>query len=577
MTAEPAVAEGRSAGGADRVGLAVALFFVLLWTRALFAGAGADAGWAGSAGYRGDADLWIEQVLAARAGALFEAGVPMRPPGMPWLVDQLWDGTPEGIAGLKAWWRVLGAASATLLFLALSRPFGVGVALTAAALFGLSNASLQLSSSINVEAPYLALAIASMLALPQGERWGPGRAAAFGLLSAAACLFRAEHLIIAALLGGWAALRRGQRAPVAAGAAALTFVAALTPAHLSLWEDVRRFNAGEHATPPATEAAFRRIERRTGRMEWADGAREAFDELPAFARRSASLFVADTVRHRGRSVVTADDIAILDEAFGARPTPLAARPFVSSSGPLNLWLANGPGATASFGRGALMVPPPLEGGAERYSPELIAGLPPERLSLEYVPHLEAFNHGVARTQGHVTSHPIDWAGLAAAKLAHAWRGASSGLGGHGLPVGASGTRRPVDLVVNAGVLGTLWSLLILGAAIAGLVLARREPALAPWVLLLVGRFAIAALFYGYARQGALALPAVSLLVAIALARLAAPRLGRRALHVGLGLVALLLVLELVRSTGGVEILVNGAAVGPAPTLDTAAEATVSYR
>ena len=148
---------------------------------------------------------------------------------------------------------------------------------------------------------------------------------------------------------------------------------------------MRRFNAGEHPTPEATEAAFRRIERRTGRMVWSDEARAASDALPAFARRSSSLFVADTVRHRGRNEVTAADIAILDEAFGARPAPLAARPFVSSSGPLNLWLANGPGASPSFGRGALMAPPPLEGGAERYPAELVAGLPPERLSLSTSP------------------------------------------------------------------------------------------------------------------------------------------------------------------------------------------------
>lgn len=574
MTTETSAA--RTPGVTDRAGLAVAVFFLLLWARALFAGAGADAGWAGSAGYRGDADLWLEQVLASRAGVLFEAGVPLRPPGMPWLVDQLWDGTPEGIAGLKAWWRIMGAGAGALLFLALARPFGLGVALTAAALFGLSNASLHVSGSINVEAPYLLIAVGSMLTLPLGGRWSPGHAALFGLLSAAACLLRAEHLVIALLLGGWAAARRGERSPLAAGAAVLTFVAALAPAHLALWEDVRRFNAGEHPTPEATEAAFRRIERRTGRMVWSDEARAAFDALPAFARRSSSLFVADTVRHRGRNEVTAADIAILDEAFGARPAPLAARPFVSSSGPLNLWLANGPGASPSFGRGALMAPPPLEGGAERYPAELVAGLPPERLSLEYVPHLDVFNHGVSRTLAHVASDPAGWAGLGAAKLAHAWRGASAGLGGHGLPAGGSGTRRPVDLVVNDGLLGTLWSLAVLAAAISGLVLARREKALTPWVLLLVGRFALAAVFYGYARQGALALPAVSLLVALALARLAAPRVGRRAVPLGLGLVALLLLLELLRANSGVEITVDGAAVGPTPPVDAAVEAAIRY-
>lgn len=130
--------------------------------------------------------------------------------------------------------------------------------------------------------------------------------------------------------------------------------------------------------------------------------------------------------------------------------------------------------------------------------------------------------------------------------------------------------------MNDGLLGTLWSLAVLAAAISGLVLARREKALTPWVLLLVGRFALAAVFYGYARQGALALPAVSLLVALALARLAAPRLGRRAVPLGLGLVALLLLLELLRANSGVEITVDGAAVGPTPPVDAAVEAAIRY-
>ena len=177
MTTETSAA--RTPGVADRAGLAVAVFFLLLWARALFAGAGADAGWAGAPGTEETPTSgWSRSSPRARACSSRPACLCGRP-GMPWLVDQLWDGTPEGIAGLKAWWRVMGAGAGALLFLALARPFGLGVALTAAALFGLSNASLHVSSSINVEAPYLLIAVGSMLALPLGGRWSPGHAALF--------------------------------------------------------------------------------------------------------------------------------------------------------------------------------------------------------------------------------------------------------------------------------------------------------------------------------------------------------------------------------------------------------------
>lgn len=566
-----------------RLGLAAAVFAVCLLVRWLFGRAGVDGDWASGAGYRGDTQVWLRQVLAERAGALFEAGVPLRPPGMPWLVDRLWDGTPEGVATLKAWWRALGAAAPALLFLCLARTFAVRVALLASALFGLSAASLHLSHSINVETPYLALLLASMLALPSGGAWSPGRGLLFGALSAAACLFRAEHLVLAAGLGLWAALRRGYRAPLAAGAAALAFLGALTPAHLALWEDVRRFNAGEHPTPPATEAAFQHYERLTGNVTWTDDARAELETLPPFSRRASSLFVAATVKQRGGDQVTAADLSILDQAFGARPTPLAPRPFVSSSGPFNLFLASGPGATARFGLAPLQVPPPLEGGAQLYPPGLIAGLPPARLSLDYIPHLDAFNRGGDRALAHIASAPGDWIALVGAKLAHAWRGASTGIGGYALPLGPSGTRRPVDLVTDEGTLGNAWSVVLLGLAGAGLVLARRgglaPGALTPWLLLLVLRFGLAAVFYGYARQGALALPAVALLVACALDRLVAERLGKHAARVGFALLAVLVAAEAVRSFRGVTLVYNNLEITTPvpPPLEEVQEVRLDYR
>ncbi len=518
--------------GTDAWGLALGVFLFALLMRVLFAGAGPDAAWPHAVGYKGDAYVWLDQVLAGRAGQVFEAGLPLRPPGMPWLVDTLWDGTEGGIEGLKSWWRVMGSMTCALLFLALLRGFSVGVGAGAALLLAVSQGALVLSHSINSEAPYLMVAMASFAVMPSGQQREPWRFGLFGLASAAACLLRTEHaLFVAVMLGWWLVPASGMAATlgkrlmgVALAFAAL--LAALAPAHLSLWDKVERFNAGVYPIHPATEQAFQRIERRTARLEWTPEAKQAVDSWPGFIRRSAGLFVGATAVHRKDRTVELTDVDVLRGAFGAMPEPIAARPFISSYGPLNFYLAHHPDTGLGFDLSGLREPPPLTGGAETYPPDLIQGLPPERLSLEYLPHLRAFNHGYTMGVDAILDSPAAFAGKSLKKLSVFWGGTALGFGGFGIPIGAEGTRRPVDLATPDHPGATLWRALLAAAAAAGLVIGvrRRETRAAafPWLLFSATKVVVVVLFFGYARQGVLVQPVVYLGLALAAERWAMP-------------------------------------------------------
>jgi hypothetical protein len=246
--------------------------------------------------------------------------------------------------------------------------------------------------------------------------------------------------------------------------------------------------------------------------------------MPAVARGIAAAFVAETVRHRGGERVRAQDLAILEEAFGYVPRPLARFPFVSSYGPLNFALANHPAATGGFSRAALEDPPPLRGGPQRYPPALIQGVPPPDLALAYPPHLRLLNEGYRVGWAWITADPARFLRLSLAKLRMFWSGAALGLTGYNLPAGFSGTRRAVDMLVpDPGLLERAWAAVLGVGCMAGLVLARAQPALVPWLLFLISRLVPAVLFYGYARHGALAIPVVALLLGLALQRLIAGR------------------------------------------------------
>jgi hypothetical protein len=211
------------------------------------------------------------------------------------------------------------------------------------------------------------------------------------------------------------------------------------------------------------------------------------------------------------------EVAALAEAFGAMPRPLPERFFVSIYGPLNFALAHDDGTGGRFSTRRLELPPPLAGGAHRYPPELVGGLPPPELALSYPPHLALVLDGYRVGLRWILDHPAQFLRDSARKVAYFWEGAASGLGPTGFPAGLAAPRR-VDVAAHRpGAVAVVWQLAILALAATGAWRAARLPALAPWWLYLASKVAATVLFFGYARQGALTVPFVALLVALAFA------------------------------------------------------------
>ena len=540
-----------------------ALFLLALSLRLLFWQATPDRSWAYSAAYQGDAMVWLDYAAALKSDLPFAQNLPLRPPGNAYLVALLWDGTPSGFFALKLFWCLLGALAVPLFFRALRDAFSYPVALAAGLVLAASSPLLMFATSINNEAPYLLL-VAILFASWRGVCSSPSipRLLSWGFVNALACLFRAEHLLFfllgtAGLLAlSWRHDRIGTTWKVIgrrfAWVAAAAFVC-LLPWHLEAWAACRDFNRLEPQVPPATAQAQAAIESQLAFLSWEDGARELGDRLPAFSRRTMKTFVAATVAMRGGTRVTANDFAILDQAFGWRPEPISEHPLLALYGGLNFYLANPGDGEGGFSRAALEAPPPLEGGIGRYPAMLVGGLPPNDLALSYPPHLAAVNHGYALGLAWLRDHLGAVPGLLFAKARIFWSGAAPGLGGFNAPLGLSGERRRVDLTVAQGPLASAWRLLILAFFLLGLWSCRRRVEALPFALLFLNQAVASLAFFGYARLGALALPAVAAFVACGVAALpwparftAAPRILRGALVVG----ALLLLSEAIRTAHG---------------------------
>jgi len=539
--------------------------------RLLFWQATADAGWPGSVWYKGDAITWLGWAEALRRGAVFEAGLPVRPPGAAYLIAAL--GEPAaGLFLLKLTWCLLGALAVGLIYVAVRRSFSARAALVVGLLCAVSSGLMILSTSLNNETPYL-LVVAATLALWRSVRERPTALvlAAWAALHAGACLLRAEHLLYFGLL--WLPLAahwlRGSAATPAArwawkptlGRFAILlaiFTLSLSPWHLRAWGQIERFNTQPLPTDAATEATQARIESILSWITWSPEATAELERLPTAIRRTARLFITATEGVRGRSRVEAGGIDILEQAFGYIPEPLPRHPYLVLYGGLNFHLANHAASRGGFSRRPLERRPPLTGGPGRYPTALIQGLPPVELTLTYPPHLEAIEHGYRLGWEWIAGHPGDFARLVGSKLRIFWGGAALGLGGYNLPLGLSGVRRPVDLVVpDAGILVGLWQLTLLALTLGGVWVARRDAEAQPWILFLASRLLVTAAFFGYARQGATSIPVVILLTYLAVQAVGKAWSARRAGAVLAALAILLLALEAGRTLSRPEVTVDG--------------------
>lgn len=548
---------GRPAAGPAYV--AFLLFLLAFGLRLLFWQTTPDRAWPHSAAYQGDALLWLDYALALEGGLPFEQGLPLRPPGNAYLISALWDGSPSGISWLKFCWCLLGALAIPFFFRACRDAFSYPLALATSLILAAASPLLIFSTSLNNETPYLLL-VSILLAGWRATSLSPSwpRLAAWGFWNALACLFRAEHLLfavtatLALLFVSWRHDRvgttwplLGKRLGLIAGVALLVVL----PWHIKAWSACRDFNRTEPRMPPQTEQAIAGFERQLAYLSWDADAQARRDALPAFSRRTMANFVAATVAHRGGREVKGSDFAILDEAFGAMPEPISERPLLVLYGGLNFFLANPGDFQGGFSRVALEASPPLRGGADRYPAMLVGGLPPGDLALSYPPHLAAVNHGYGLGLSWIFAHPGELPGLLAKKAAIFWSGAAPGLSGFNLPLGLSGERRRVDLVVATGTFATLWRLLVFGLFLAGLWSCRRRLEVLPFAALLLTQSVASLAFFGYARLGALALPAVAAFVVCGVASLPWPwpaARERRVLRIALIAGGVLLGAELLR-------------------------------
>jgi hypothetical protein len=501
----------------------VAIFLAALAARTLFWQATPDRDWPGSAPYQGDAALWLQYAGALERGEPFELGLPLRPPATAYLIAGVSEGGID-VTGLRFFWCLLGATTVLILYLAALRSFGLPVAVGVGLWTAASSGLLMLSSSLNNETPYLLL-VGLLLWLAPSVVTAPRVAGllGWGALNGLACLFRVEHAIFFGLtslwLGGrWLRSVGVRRAVANSFQVGMMFGLALLPWNLAAWRSVARFNEEPSPLPPGVEQAQRALEDSLAEIAWSEAARAEAARLPAFARRTAVDFVTATVAQRGRSRVEADDLGILEDAFGYRPRALSSYPFIASSGGLNFALANQVSSTGGFSRATLEAPPPLTGGPGLYPPFLVAGLPPPDLSLTYPPHLQLVNEGYALGWEWLTTRGARAGALLGAKLQRFWSGAALGWTGYDLPLGASGRREPVDLVVPRGAGATSWRVVLLLGAAVGLTVAWRRPGGMPWLLFLGCKVLVTLAFYGYARQGASTIPVIALLLVLAAGR-----------------------------------------------------------
>ena len=476
-----------------------------------------DRRWPHSVLLEGDALLWIDWLRSIREGTLFELGLAIHSPVVPFLLAILGaDPSSSDWTQYKVVWCLFSALTCSLLYLAALRTVGPIVALLAAVWFAFAYHASALATSLNGEVVYSLLVVAIVLV---GTIRPPALAkrsllvVALGLLHGAATLTRAEHPLLMLMMLASAALLPSRDQGDAVPSARARLLSALGVAFIAAAVCMPWAISGARAAARLNTTLVVPMNYDQFVPPWTDDARAYLDTLPAFVRPDNAAYLSALATQRGESVIDSERVRryFLDE-FGWIPTPLSTRPRVSSQGPLCFALANHPDSGGGFSRAAL---------DDRFAPD-------PNLTFSLPSHLRLFNEGYAVGLETIRADPSGWISLLGRKMLRFEAGLTGGLGVTDAPIGRELVRWPVDLAarpmspaawstrpwLDSVRVDALWwrvpILLLMFVGAARLLPSRRA---APWLLILASKVVVTLAFYGYVRQGASILPVTSILIA----------------------------------------------------------------
>ena len=474
---------------ADRL-LALPIFILALYERLSCLFSSPERLWPHSLLYEGDAPLWADFATALNRHQTFELGLPIRTPGVAYLIHWLQPlGPPFDFLSLKILWCVASAAACALAFLAILSVFGRRVALVAGVMCAFSFGLDVTATSLNNETPYL-LALAGITLLTLRFDASPTIFAAVGLgvLHGVATLVRAEHTLLLMLL--LIASARKTRRMGLAGLTLATSILVCLPWSIHGHLGTVRFNESADALPDY-DGAF---------PPWTTDARAYLDSLPAFTRLESFRYFTHVCLLAGDAQVTADRVRNLYlETFGSIPEPLDTWCLASSQGALSFALANHPQSDGGFSKAGL---------DSRWDPD--PGFQPALPS-----HLALYNHGYRIGLDRILADPGGWLRLVRSKLGIFFEGVTLGFTAENLPYGPGGIRRPVDLVTPLPESAIGWRILVLVALAVGAGLALRRRKGGVFALIVGYKLLVTIAFYGYARQAVAVLPAFVVFEALA--------------------------------------------------------------
>jgi hypothetical protein len=502
---------------------ALVLVLLAFVHRAAFLFSNQDASWGFSLFYEGDAEVFFQYARALLDGRPFDGGVPFHPPGFPVFLALVYTLLGAGEAtsavphtAVRLAMAAIGSVSVGLTFL-LVRPYlGRATAAAGAALSVVAFALYVIHVSPVSEVLFQAVLLLTLLAFTRGLRHplsAPGAAPRHprwmglvtGVLLGALALVRAEGIFLTAVVlavGGVAALRPG------------------------------------HEVDPTPRSSKRRHTPAARGPEGTSGRRGRIARLVPWLLVVAGVLVVIgpwTIRNAIR-------LAEINRQLGPRlAEPLPTFVPLTIYGPLNLALANHPGADGTFSR-VLLADRTGSGDLDLKDPE----------------HLAMFLHGDRMAWAFIRADPKAFLGLVVRRWGLSFSVLEHGFTQWNVPAGVAGVRNPVDMMVPHGV-GAMWvtlPLLVVGATLA---VRRRggERRLVGLVgLVTLQLLAATALFFGYARLAAIYLPLWLALGGVALAALGRelvdrwPGLGRAARpRTALIVAGVLLVVALVGARG----------------------------